>query len=161
MNETSHEQLGHVDKRVAVIIFRQFMASVLIHINRILSFWSKYNKRVENLNFCFIGYKKDKKLQQLSPYWQVRRETVKRETAKSDRLYRLASSICHIILERMEVLSSNQSNLFLTLLIFSITDIIWYFISSLCSCRLSEYNGFQQESSCYLGHCTQIKCLLV
>ena len=116
-------------------------------------------KRVENLNFCFIGYKKDKKLRQLSPYWQVRRETVKRETAKSDRLYRLASSICHIILERMEVLSSNQSNLFLTLLIFSITDIIWYFISSLCSCRLSEYNGFQQESSCYLGHCTQIKFL--
>ena len=36
----------------------------------------------------------------------------------------------------MEVLSSNQSNLISSLLICSVTDIMWYFISSLSSCRL-------------------------
>ena len=50
----------------------------------------------------------------------------------------------------MEVLSSNQPNL--TLLICSITDIIWDIISSLYCCRLSEHDGVQQESSCYFGH---------
>ena len=59
----------------------------------------------------------------------------------------------------MEVLSFNQSNLILSLLICSITDIIWDFISSLCCCRLSEHDGVQQESSCYFGHCTQMNLM--
>ena len=44
----------------------------------------------------------------------------------------------------MEVLSFNQSNLILSLLICSITDIMGDFISSLCCCRLSEHDGVQQ-----------------
>ena len=59
----------------------------------------------------------------------------------------------------MEVLSFNQSNLILSLLICSITDIIGDFISSLCCCRLSEHDGVQQESSCYFGHCTQMNSM--
>ena len=75
---------------------------------------------------------------------------------KSGRLYRLTTSVCHIIsFKRMEALPSNQSNLMLTLLISSITDIILDFISSLCCCGLSEHDAVQQESSCYFGHCTQ------
>ena len=44
----------------------------------------------------------------------------------------------------MAILSSNQSNLILTLHKCSITDIIWNFISFLCCCRLSEHDGAQQ-----------------
>ena len=59
----------------------------------------------------------------------------------------------------MEVLSSNQSNLILALLICSITDIILDFIASLCYSRLTEHDGVQQESSCYFGHCKQINLI--
>ena len=60
----------------------------------------------------------------------------------------------------MEVLPSNQSNLILTLLLSSITDIIWDFVSSLCCCGLSEHDAVQQESSRYFGHCQQFQLIV-
>ena len=63
----------------------------------------------------------------------------------------------HKFKKEWKSLSSNQPNL--TLLICSITDIIWDFISSLYCCRLSEHDGVQQESSCNFGHCTQMNLM--
>ena len=78
---------------------------------------------------------------------------------KSRRLYRLVSSVCHIISLRKNGISifykPTKSDL-------AYVFYHWYYLrfySSLYCCRLFEHDGVQQESSCYFGHCTQMNLM--